>query len=77
MTIREKLIANGVKNLKEFGYSDVTATNIITDQVYSAFFKSMLKDNKGHGHGVDDILDSIIAEIENTPKQQKKARKAK
>lgn len=45
MTIREKVIAAGVKNLKEFGYPDVNEHNILTDEVYSQFFESMLRDN--------------------------------
>jgi hypothetical protein len=43
---RKRLLAAGVRNLKEFGYPHVDETNILTDQVYSAFFKSMLDDAK-------------------------------
>ncbi len=62
-TIREKLIAAGVRNLKEFGYSTVSAANILTDRVYSAFFLSMLKDNLGKG--VDKEVKGLIKEIED------------
>jgi len=42
MATREQLIANGVRNLKKFGYPNVSAENILTDKIYSAFFKPML-----------------------------------
>lgn len=51
-TIREKLIAAGVRNLKEFGYPDVTPENILTDFIYSRFFDSMLEEH-AHAHIVD------------------------
>jgi uncharacterized membrane protein YgcG len=47
--------------MREFGYPDVNAENIITDQVYSMFFDSMLKDNLGHG--VDKAIESLRSEI--------------
>lgn len=59
--VREKLIAAGVRNLKEFGYPEVNAENILTDQIYSAFFKSMLDDNKGKG--ADAAIDALLKEI--------------
>jgi len=65
-TIREHLIAAGVKNLKEFGYPDVNAENLLTDVVYSGFFASMLRDNLGQG--VDEQINALLAEIkDNTP----------
>lgn len=63
--IRKALIKAGVENLKEYGYPAVTAENILTDRIYSAFFKSMLADNKGKaGPKVDKVLDDLAAEIE-------------
>ena len=59
---RAKIIAAGVRNLKEFGYPSVTADNILTDQIYSAFFKSMLEDNKGKG--ADGVINDLLKEIE-------------
>ena len=41
---RSRLIAAGVRNLKVFGYPSVTPDNILTDQIYSAFFKGMVKE---------------------------------
>jgi len=45
MEIRQKLIQNGVANLKEFGYPDVNETNILTDLIYKEFFIGMLEEN--------------------------------
>lgn len=49
MSTRDKLIVAGVHNLKEFGYPEVTEKNILTDQIYKAFFKSVLEDNLSKG----------------------------
>lgn len=60
---RNQLLRAGVKNLREFGYPHVTEFNILTDPVYSEFFKSMLNDNKGYSPGLDDAIDGLLAEI--------------
>ena len=59
--VRAKLIAAGVKNLREFGYPDVNDKNILTDIIYSAFFKQMLKDNIGKG--LDVPITSLLEEM--------------
>lgn len=59
--MRDKLIRAGVNNLKEYGYSKVNAENILTDQIYKAFFLSMLKDNRGKG--ADDEINKLITEL--------------
>ena len=61
--MREKLIAAGVKNLKEWGYPEVTAETILTDIIYSGFFKSMLEDNIGHSLEIDKVINELIEEI--------------
>ena len=61
--IKAKLIEAGVKNLKEFGYPVVNKDNILTDMVYSQFFLSMLKENKGQRMDVDAAIDELIAAI--------------
>lgn len=58
---RAALIKAGVRNLQEYGYPQVSADNILTDLIYSGFFKSMLEDNRGHG--VDAEIDALLAEI--------------
>lgn len=59
MTIKEKLIAAGVRNLKEFGYPGVTKENILTDYVYARFFKSMLDDHNGNAKEVAELKAEI------------------
>ena len=62
--IRAKLIKQGVKNLKEFGYPSCNSKNILTDSIYKEFFLSMLKDNKGHNAQIDKVIDQLIADID-------------
>ena len=64
MTELEKhLIRAGVKNLREFGYPDCTAENILTDSVYSQFFASMLDSNMGQNAAADVAIVSLKAMI--------------
>lgn len=58
--IKQHLIKAGVKNLKEFGYPYVNEENILTDEVYYAFFKEMLEENKGHSEQVDKAIDELL-----------------
>jgi hypothetical protein len=44
--MKDQLINAGIKNLKEFGYPDVNKENILTDLIYSQFFKRMLEETK-------------------------------
>lgn len=60
-TIQQKLIQNGVRNLREFGYPECNETNILTDYVYAQFFKGMLEDNRGQGFDKD--IDAVLAMI--------------
>lgn len=62
--MKDKLIAAGVKNLHTYGYPECDKDNILTDQIYKAFFASMLKDNKGHGKDVDKAIDELLAVCE-------------
>jgi hypothetical protein len=62
--IKEHLIKAGVKNLKEFGYPNVTIDNILTDEVYKGFFKNMLNDNKGKSTSqVDKVINELLNSI--------------
>jgi len=61
--IKEHLLKAGVKNLKEFGYTEVTTKTILTDEVYKMFFKLMLEDNLGNSKQVDDVINQLITEI--------------
>lgn len=61
--MRDKLIAAGVKKLKEFGYPGATTTNILTNPIYKRFFKLMLEGESGKGIGteIDALLDELSA----------------
>lgn len=61
--IREHLLKAGVKNLKEFGYPEVTIENILTDEIYKEFFKGMLEDNLGNGSQYDEVINELLATI--------------
>lgn len=58
--MKDKLIAAGVKNLHTYGYPECNKENILTDQIYKAFFVSMLKDNKGNGEAIDKAIDELL-----------------
>lgn len=63
-SIRAQLIKAGVANLKEFGYPSVTASNILTDDIFKRFFKSMLEDNLGKGSAVhDEQIKQLLKEV--------------
>lgn len=61
--LENKIINQEVANLKEFGYDNVIHENILTDAVYSQFFKSMLEDNKGKSTEADLVIDGLLAKI--------------
>lgn len=61
--IREHLLKAGVKNLKDFGYSEVTTETILTDEVYKEFFKSMLEENLGNGKQIDEVINQFLLEV--------------
>jgi len=61
--IKSKLIAAGVKNLREFGYPQCNENNILTDEVYSAFFRNMLNENKGNGADIDTAIDELLNQL--------------
>ena len=65
MSERDKIISAGVANLKEFGYPNVNAENILTDLIYSAFFKTMLEGNLGDSRLDQDVLKDVIGSIDN------------
>jgi len=64
MNVREKLIANGVANLKEFGYAHCNETNILTVPIFKAFFEEMLQENLGQNPQIDIEINKLLAEIE-------------
>lgn len=62
--LKDEIIKNAVKNLKTYGYPLVDKTNIFTDEIYSAFFKSILKDNLGKGFDLE--INNLLKDIEAT-----------
>lgn len=66
---REQILANGVRNLQQFGYPGVNEQNILTDLVYSMFFQRLLEDNLGKG--ADDVIKPLMKEIK--PQEEKAA----
>ena len=58
--MKDKLIAAGVQNLRNYGYPRCNKDNILTDQIYKEFFISMLKDNKGYGSLSDKAIDELL-----------------
>lgn len=67
LTVREHLLAAGVKNLREFGYPDCTAENILTDLIYRQFFVSMLRDNYGQDSRADVEIAKLLREAGEQP----------
>lgn len=62
MTIREKLIAAGVVELREAGYPDCDEDNILSYMVYKRLFIPFLKDSKGASKVVNAEIEVLIAE---------------
>lgn len=64
--MENKLIEAGVRNLKEFGYPSVNAENILTDEIYKAFFERMLVGTKEDAKNNPEIrmaCDHLIMKI--------------
>lgn len=58
--VRGVIIDAGVRNLKEGGYPNVTAENILTDEACIAVFKRMLEDEKEKAKGqVADVVNAV------------------
>lgn len=75
--LKQKLIEAGIKNLKEFGYPGVNEENILTDYVYSAFFKPMLEEDSNRvtkqlRQVCDELLTVIAKSNKENPKKAKK-----
>lgn len=65
MKYRKFLISAGVKQLKGYGYPRVNAYNILADEVYRAYFRSMLSGTVGkYGTACDRDIEQLFGEIE-------------
>ncbi len=65
MNPKEKLISAGIQSLQKYGYSGVTAENITSDPIYSAFFKEMLLEAVGRSFEFDASINELLKQIEN------------
>lgn len=71
MSTREQLIANGVRNLKKFGYPSVTPENILTTPIYVAFFKPMLEEWAEERRDIRRQCNMLLIEIaESSPSKE-------
>ena len=63
--IKNKLIKKYVENLQKFGYPEVNSENILTDYVYSNFFKSILEDslNSNISEEIKEAITDLLNEI--------------
>ena len=61
--LRQKLLESGVKSLKEFGYPGVDIENILTDEVYSQFFRGLLDDAMGNDDTLDGVIDGLRQDL--------------
>ncbi len=61
--MRDKIIKAGINNLKAYGYPNVTEQNILTDEIYKEFFRSMLEDNIGKDKLADVEIKKLLTEI--------------
>lgn len=61
--IKENILNTGVNNLKNFGYPQVTNETILTDEVYKAFFKSMLEKNLGYTEQLDEVINELLTQV--------------
>jgi hypothetical protein len=62
--IKAHILKNGVRNLVDFGYPSCDSENIMTDPVYSEFFKSALKENLGQStKQVDSVINELLSQI--------------
>jgi len=50
--LREKIIRNAIKNLKEFGYGHVTENDLFNSYAEKEFFKSMIESS------IDEVCES-------------------
>ncbi len=62
--MKETLIANGVRNLKEFGYPNCSTSNILTDKVYREFFRGLLEQwDDGTNRSVSQACKLLLIDI--------------
>lgn len=61
--IREKLIKDGVKDLRKWIFPHVNEKNIFTDLTYSYYFEIFLKRNKGLNKDIDAVINKLLFDV--------------
>jgi hypothetical protein len=64
--IRDSLLAQGVANLKEFGFVSANNENILTDIGFKQFFIGMLTDevNRTDNANIEAVKQELIIELQ-------------
>lgn len=55
-----KLVESGVKKLRNYGFINVTAENILSDEVYVFFFSRFLNSQKGKSKELDKQIEMLL-----------------
>lgn len=62
--IRNDLVKKSIKKLKRYGFRNVDAKNILTDEVYTHYFIQFLYSSIGKSMKIDDVIVKILREID-------------
>lgn len=65
LELRSRFIEYGISRLKRFGFINVTAINILEDDVYKFYFFRFLLDRLGENQNDDVVIKNLIIEISN------------
>lgn len=63
---QQDIINGAVKNLKEYGYKNVTPQNILIDKIFSPLFKEMITESKGVSEENDKLIDELLTKINDS-----------
>lgn len=67
---KDKLIDNGIKKLKRFGFTNVNKDNLLVDEVYVFYFKRFILIMKGENPKLDHAIDELLMIINNNDKRE-------
>lgn len=68
ISLEDRLKQNGVRNMREIGYVECDTDNILTHEIYSAFFTSMLEGDIGKLPDVDYAIRNLLSIIRENAK---------
>ena len=63
LSIKSKLIKQVVIRLRKFGFVHVNEENILTDEVYSLYFKKILNEMLGENAETDLVINQLLKTI--------------